>query len=292
MALFATIERDSPEAVKLITLAHLASDFQDRFRSDPQKKLDVLVIGYLTSAAAGDAIKEDIERGLMNKSLGSLSKTIVQMGVPIDKLYFGDLVFSSSKGRKIDLFLEQQGGPRHVVPGNPSDAGHRIPTVNVPKPARDAELSINQYKELVLEITGYKVESGRRTVFPELSFKSSTGISPVAISKEFTAELDVWKPKLESILRKIGKEGLADKIEFAVKISGGAKLSKEFAGQISTEIAASLRVALTFNITIPGTKRELPIELSYSYGAAYNDGTVADRGQGMITVTLFRFKSW
>ncbi|HSU24666.1 MAG TPA: hypothetical protein VLI65_01675, partial [Pyrinomonadaceae bacterium] len=89
MALFATLERDSPEADKLVTLAHLASDFQDRFRSDPQKGLNILMIGYLTAAAVGDAVKEEIERGLMNKSILSMSKTLTQMGVPIDKLYLG-----------------------------------------------------------------------------------------------------------------------------------------------------------------------------------------------------------
>jgi hypothetical protein len=292
MALFATLERDSPEADKLVTLAHLASDFQDRFRSDPQKGLNILMIGYLTAAAVGDAVKEEIERGLMNKSILTMSKTLTQMGVPIDKLYLGDLVFSSSKGRKIDLFMEQQGEARHSVPGNPAISGYKIPTINPPKPVRDAELKINSNQELVLEVTARKIESGKRILIPELSFKSSTGISPVAISKGFDAELTVLRPKLESVLKKIGQEGLADKIEFSVQIVGGGKISKEFARQISTEVAASLKVALNINITIPGTKHELPIELSYSYGAAYKDGGVTEKGEGMITVTIFRFKSW
>jgi len=292
MALFATLERDSPEADKLVTLAHLASDFQDRFRSDPQKGLNILMIGYLTAAAVGDAVKEDIERGLMNKSLLSMSKSLTQMGVPIDKLYLGDLVFSSMKGRKIDFFLEQQGEAKHNVPGNPAGSGYKIPTVNPPKPVRDAELSINSSQELVLEVTARKIESGKRILIPELSFKSNTGISPVAISKGFDAQLTVLRPKLEGVLKKIGQEGLADKIEFSVQIVGGGKISKEFARQISTEVAASLKVALNINITIPGTKHELPIELSYSYGAAYKDGGVTEKGEGMITVTIFRFKSW
>jgi len=292
MSLFATLERDSPEADKLITLAHLASDFQDRLRADSQKQAVILIYGYLTSVATGDAVKEDIERGLMNRSIGSITRSLIQMGVPIDKLYIADFVFSSQKGRKIDFFLQQQGESRHVLPSNPAQPGRRIPQVNIPKPVRDAELSINNKKELLLEVTAYKLESGRRTLVPEISFKSSTGISPVEISKGFSSDLVVWKPKLESLLRKIGQEQNADKIEFAVRISGGGKMSKEFARQISIEVAASIQAALTFNITIPGTKRELPIELSYSYGANYKDGSVRDEGQGMVKVTLFKFKSW
>jgi hypothetical protein len=291
MALFATLERDSPESDKLVTLAHLAADFKEKLRSDSNKKLIVLIYGYLTNYAASDTVKEEIERGLMNKSVGKMLDTLVQMGVPIDKLYLGEYVFSNSKGRKVDLFLEQQGEPHHVLPGNPKDANHRIPQVKTPKPVRDSELKINSGQELVVEVTGFKIESGKRVLIPELSTKKTTGISPVEISKGYGGELVLLRPKLEGILKKIGQDGIADKIEFAVKITGGAKLSKEFAHSVGIEIAAQIKAALNFNVTIPGTKRELPVELSYSYGAAYKDGSVDKKGEGMITITLFRFGS-
>src|SRR5215467_12207969 len=99
MSLFATIERDAPEAAKLITIAHLASDFQDRRKSDPDKQLNILLYGYLTAVAATDSVKEDIERGLMSKSLSSVVKGLVQFGVPIDKVYLGEFIFSAPKGR-------------------------------------------------------------------------------------------------------------------------------------------------------------------------------------------------
>lgn len=299
MALFATIERDSPEAVKMITLAHLASDFQDIRRIDPQKQVNILLYGYLTAVAATDTVKEDIERGLMNKSLSSVSKTLVQMGVPIDKLYLGEMVFSGPKGRKIDLFLEQQGESKHYVPSNPPGTGHPLPNVNPPKPVRDGELSVNSNKQVALELTAKTFQLGAGTVVPEISFKSTTGISPVDISNGFSAELTLWKPKLEALLRKIGQQKNADKVEFSLKIVVGGQLTKEFAHQISAEIAAQLQVALTFNITIPGTSYELPIELSYSYGPVYKapftdptNGSIDREGQGMIKVTVFRFKSW
>jgi hypothetical protein len=165
-----------------------------------------------------------------------------------------------------------------------------------PKPVRDSELSINNKREIVLEVTAFKIASGRRVLVPEISFRSSTGISPVEISKGFSSQLVLWKPKLEGLLRRIGQEGIAEKIEFAVKITSGGALTKEFARQISVEVAASLQAALTFNITIPGTKRELPIELSYSFGAAYRSGfsdptggSIGGESQGMIKVTVFRF---
>ena len=290
MALFATLERDSPEADKLITLAHLAADYHEKLSSNTDKAVVVVIYGYLTTHAASDSLKEEIERNLMNKSIGPMVKTLTQMGVPIDKLYIADYVFSDRKGRKIDLFLQQQGESRHVLPSNPSEPGRRIPQVNIPKPVRDSRVTLDSGKELILEVTARTIKSGKRTVVPELSLKTTTGISPVAISKGFGAELVAWKPKLEGLLRKIGKAGLADKVEFALKIVGVGKMSKEFAHQISIEIAASLKAALTFDITIPGTSYELPVELSYSYGAAYRDGTIGDRGQGMVTITLFRFK--
>jgi hypothetical protein len=296
MALFATIERDSPEPVKLTTLAHLASDFKDKRSSRPDRQLSIILYGYLTTVAASDLVKEEIERDLMNRSMSAISKTLVRLGVPIDKLYIGEYVFSGPKARKIDIFLQQQGEAAPNLPGNPPVAG-RTGAPNFPKPVRDAELSINNKREIVLEVTAFKIASGRRTLVPEISFRSSTGISPVEISKGFSSQLVLWKPKLEGLLRRIGQEGIAEKIEFAVKIIGGGGLTKEFARQISVEVAASLQAALTFNITIPGTKRELPIELSYSFGAAYRSGfsdptggSIGSEGQGMIKVTLFKFK--
>lgn len=300
MALFATIERDSPDSIKLITLAHLASDFRDKVTDDPQKPVNIMLYGYLTTVAETDSVKEDIERNLMGRSLASISNTLIQMAVPVDKLYVGDMVFSADKGRKIDLFLEQQGEARHSVPSNPPRDGRPLPTVNPPKPVKDAELTINSNKELVLEVTAKTIKSGTRTVVPELSLKSSTGISPVDISNGFSAQLVLWKPKLEGLLRKLGQEGLADKVEFSLNIVAGGALTKEFAKQISAEVVAQLQAALTFDITIPGTSYELPIELSYSWGPAYKadnfedptNGNYRSEGQAMIKVTIFRFKSW
>lgn len=297
MALFATIERDSPESVKLITLAHLAADFKEKRSSAPYKQLNIIVYGYLTAVAASDSVKEEIERDLMKRSLSSITKTLVQYGVPIDKLYIGEFVFSAPKGRKIDIFLQQQGEAAPNLPGNPPVAG-KAGTPGFPKPVKDAEININN-QQVVLEITVKEIKAGKRTVVPEIAIKSVTGISPVAISTGVKSQLVLWKPKLEGVFRRIGQQGMADKVEFEVRITGGAAKSKEFARQISVEIAAALQAALTFNITIPGTKRELPVELSYSYGASYKandgaylDGRFAEESKGMVKVTLFRFKSW
>jgi hypothetical protein len=97
----------------------------------------------------------------------------------------------------------------------------------------------------------------------------------------------------------MGQHGIADKVEFSLKIVGGGSKSKEFARQISVEVAASLKAVLNFKVTIPGTRRELPIEISYSYGGSYKagdgaylDGRFAAEGKGMVNVTLFRFNSW
>lgn len=298
MALFATLERDSPQHIKLITSAHLAEDFKEKKRLDPQKDLAVLLYGYLTQVAASDTIKEEIERGLMSKSLSALAKTIIEYGVPIDKVYVADMPFSGPKGRKIDIFLQQQGESGRDLPNN-SPAIGRSGGPNFSKPVRDAELNANTSGKVALDVTVFEVKSGRRTLVPELKLKSVTGISPVEISTSFKAQLTLWKPKLEGLLRRIGQQGIADKIEFAIKIEGAGGKSKEFGKQISVEVAAALKAALTFNVQIPGTKREIPVELSYSYGGsyraqegAYTDGRFAEEGKGMITVTLFRFKSW
>lgn len=297
MALFATIERDPTQQVKLITLAHLAADFKEKRQADPHKDIAVILYGYLTQVAASDMVKEEIERGLMSKSLSALSSTIIEYGVPIDKVYVAEMIFSAEKGRKIDIFLQQQGESGRDLPNNSPAVGSRSP--NFPKPAKDAEVNLNSKKQLSLDVTVFEIKSGRRTLVPELKLKSVTGISPVEISTAFKAQITLWKPKLEGLMRRIGQQGMADKIEFFVKIIGGAEKSKEFAKQISVEVAASLKAALTFTVTIPGTKRELPIELSYSYGGkyqadegAYTDGRFAGEGKGMVNVTLFRFNSW
>jgi hypothetical protein len=123
MALFATIERDSPEPVKLKTLDHLASDFKERRRSNPAKQLNIILYGYLTTVAASDLVKQEIERDLMNRSMSAITKTLVRLGVPIDKLYVGEYVFSGPKARKIDIFLQQQGEAAPILAIHPSRAG-------------------------------------------------------------------------------------------------------------------------------------------------------------------------
>jgi hypothetical protein len=289
MSLFATIRRDAPEAAKLVTLAHLASDFKDKFRSDPQKSLSILIYGYLTVEAASDEIKSDIERDLMNRSMVSFSKTLVQYGVPIDKIFvMQDFVYSSSKARKIDLFLEQQGESRHGYPQNPTDP-HKVPALEIPEPARNKEISVNKDRQLVVEITAYKIESGKRTVVPELSLKTATGISLVDISKEFSAEVVALRPKLVSVLEKIGLGGQAEKVEFAIKIVGGGKISKKFKEQLSYEIGAQVQAALKIELTVPKIGKKLPVEISYSYGTAYGSEGFKAEGQGMIKVVLFEF---
>ena len=109
MALFATIERDASEQVRLTTLAHLAADLKDKLNTDPGKAVSVVLYGYLTAVAASDSVKDDIERGLMNKSLSAITKTLVQLGVPIDKIFVGEMVYSAAKARNIDIFLQLAG---------------------------------------------------------------------------------------------------------------------------------------------------------------------------------------
>lgn len=301
MALFATIERNSPESAKLITLAHLAADFKEKRLADPQKQLNVLIYGYLTAVAASDTIKEEIERDLMKRALAPIVKTLAGYGVPIDKIYIGEFIFSGPKGRQIDLFLQQQGESARDLPANTSGAGGRAGAPNSPKSAKDAALNINSSKRVTLDVTVYEKKSSRRTVVPEIAIKTITAVSWLEASQGFSSQLTLWKPKLERLLRRIGQEGSADKIEFAVKITvdGEAGKSKEVANQISAKIAASLKAALTFNVPIPGTKHEVPIELSYSYGAGYRanheapfDGRFSEESKEMINVTLFRFNKW
>jgi hypothetical protein len=283
--------------VKLITLAHLAADIKERRTSNPGKPLGVFLIGYLTAAAASDSVKEEIERGLMAKSISALARDLAELGVPMDKIYVGEMVFSGQKGRKIDIFLQQQGEAAPNLPGNSVPGRTGAPDFR--KSPKDGSLNVTSGRELVMEVTVYEVKSSRRTIIPELSFKSSTGISPTEIYTGFSSQLTLWKPKLESALKRIGQQGIADKVEFSLKIVGGGARSKEFANQISVEAAAALKAALNIKVTIPGTRRELPIELSYSYGGSYKasdgaylDGRFAAEGKGMISVTLFRFNSW
>ena len=300
MALFATIERDSPESVKLIILAKTAADFKERRLSRPDRPVSIVLYGYLTAVAASDSIKEEIERDLMNRSLSAITKTLTQYGVPIDKIYIGEFVFSGPKARKIDIFLQQQGEAAPNFPGHPPVVG-RTGVPNLTKPAKDTVLNINSNKKLTLEVTVYEKKAGSRTVVPEIAVETITAVSWMEASQGFSAKLTLWKPKLEGLLRRVGQQGIADKIEFAVKITvdGEAGKSKEAVNQISAQAAAALKAALTFKITIPGSRREIPIELSYSYGGSYRanrdapfDGRFSEEGKGMITVTLFRFNGW
>jgi len=297
MGLFARIERD-PHLVDKQLVTQLATDFLDRLQSNPQANPTIVLFGYLTHLAANDLQMEEIERGLMNRSIDFVTRILTGMQVPVERLYVGDYIYSATKSRKVDLFLQQAGEPSNF-PMNPMLPVHRKHDVRSPKRVLDAALDINSAKHLVLDVTVFAIKSGRRTLLKELALKSITGISPTDISTKFNAQLVLWKPKLQELMRRIGQEDMADKVEFAVKLTGGASRSKEFTRQVSLAVSASLKAALTFNVTIPGTKHEVAIELSYSYGASYTadegrygDGQFADKGKGMINVTLFRFKSW
>ena len=301
MALFATIHRNTPDPEKLITLAHLAADFKERRLADPHKQLNVVIFGYLTATAGSDTVKEEIERDLMNRALAPITKTLVHYGVPVDSLYIAEFIFSGPKGRQIDLFLQQQGESPKDMPNNTQAPRGGAVGPNFVKPAKDAGLNISTSKKVTLEVTLYENKSGRRTLVPEIKFKSITALTWLEAAQGFSSQLTLWKPKLEGVLKRIGQQASADNIEFALKVTfdGDAAKSKDAAAQISAKVAASIKAALTFKITIPGTKRELPIELSYAYGGSYRanheaplNGRFSEESKGMITVTLFRFNSW
>jgi len=301
MALFATIHRNTPDPEKLITLAHLAADFKEKRLADPHKQLNVVIFGYLTATAGSDTVKEEIERDLMNRALSAITKTLAQYGVPINNIYIAEFIFSGPKGREIDLFLQQQGESAKDMPNNTQAPRGGTVGPNFTKPAKDAGLSISSSKKLTLEVTVYENKSGRRTLVPEIKFKTITALTWLEAAQGFSSQLTLWKPKLEGVLKRVGQQASADNIEFAIKVTvdGDASKSKDAAQQISAKVAASIKAALTFKITIPGTKRELPIELSYSYGGSYRanhesplNGRFSEESKGMITVTLFRFNSW
>jgi len=298
MALFATIHRNTPDPEKL---TNLAANFKEKRLADPHKQLNIVIYGYLTATAGSDTVMEEIERDLMNRALASITKTLVHNGVPISNIYIAEFIFSGPKGRQIDLFLQQQGESAKEMPNNAQPPRGGAVAPDLAKKAKDAGLNISSKKKLTLEVTVYENKSKRRTLVPEIKFKTITALSWLEASQGFSSQLTLWKPKLEGVLKRIGQQASADNIEFAIKVmvDGDASKSKDAAQQISAKVAASIKAALTFKITIPGTKRELPIELSYSYGGSYRanheeplNGRFSEESKGVITVTLFRFDSW
>ncbi len=294
MGLFATVERD-PHLIDQRTLTRLAGEFKDRNNSRPESSPSIFIFGYLTQTAAEDAVKEDIERGLMNRGIQYVSRWLSQLGIPADRIYINEHVISAMKSRKIDLFLQQR-GETATFPANAPISSRRAKDFLQPKDADKNAVKVNSNQELVLEVTAYAIKADKRTVLKEIALKSITGISPSQINTKFYAELSLWKPKLHKLLRKIGQDGMADKVQFSFKLTGGGTKSKDFGDEVKVAVSASLKAALSVQVSVPGTKHEVTIELSFSYGVSYKaemdritDGSVGDKGKGMVEVTLFRF---
>lgn len=281
MGLYTTFNKNTTEAEQLMVLAWLASKFQDKLRSNSGKSPVVFIWGYLDPIAAGDSVAEEIERQAMDKRIISIGKNLIRLGVPVDKIYPLDSKITNIGGHQhpIDIFLQEAGETNSVVPSVPllGPDPHPAKTLK-PTPPGKWEGNLSQ-EGIKVEVDLYSKESGKRTLLKTFKVKKSYGLSLKEWSIEIGAEVTLWKPEIDEILKKKRLEKFVGKFEFEVKVAGGRKLSKEFAAGISQEYSAKLSAGLSF-IVSDGWK--VSFEISTGYAIKDVDGK-EERGSTPMT---------
>lgn len=271
-----TLNPDESTATQEFKLVRLARSFRTLWLEN--SKAEISVYGYMRNEAAGSTIRERDESASIQQRLNSVCGTLNQLGVPKDKVWKVGSMFSSNRGGQIDVFI-RNGESTFIIPPYPpyvTPSGPRDPSA--PREQWEVEAEVNtDLKEIVAEVgLSYKDSLGNRTSKPSISVKF--GVAKDGSMKEIGAELTLLKQKLASQVF----WGVVSDVKIAAKIVGLAEFKKDEAQRYTNELNAKLKLALSADVALPGTKIKIPVEFSL-----YTD--VAGKVGGGVQVTIIQF---
>jgi hypothetical protein len=230
---------------------------------DNSKIVSINVYGYISSDAQMNSATEKSERAAMQSRFSNLRTSLIQMGVPSDKIWIGGVAFSSNWGGQINVSLREVKLNSIILPPyTPS-----VPSNDPQKPSGakeqwlDADGSVKKdvlKGEIVVEIELSLKEGGIFRTKPPISVKASVNSSGTI---EFGAEL----APIEEEIKKKALWGTVQEVKFKISVEGnvGVKFDEK---RINTEVNAAVKAALSATLVIPGTKMKIPVEISIGVG--------------------------
>jgi len=196
---------------------------------------------------------------------------LIFLGIPESaiRVYTPFQVKSDAAGRTIKLtahdsapgpaFPRQAGNSPKIQPFNPTVSA----SVIIDPKAKQEEGSNRAARQVEsqVEVSLWDAKGNRNVVFLPKS-KVTLSVGPNGV-EEVAGELTARKLKLKSLnLAEKFKWGSISKVEISFKIEGSMNLDKSTAERLVREWKGKLKVALSFELRIPGTAIKIPIEVA------------------------------
>lgn len=96
-----------------------------------------------------------------------------------------------------------------------------------------------------------------------------------------------WSP-LKALIGRQSSGGLVQNIKLATKFSSSVSFDRQTLAKVETTIANKMKVVMSADVNIPGTKRLINVELYGAGGSKYklNDGTIKSVFEGGVMFTV------
>ena len=253
------IDSGASDSAKLIKIAR---GYKIR-AIDLAKIVNVNVYGYISTEAQMSSVTERNERAAMQNRMNSVRDSLRQMGVSDDKIWKGGVAFSSNRSGQIDVSIREVNLNSIILPPYPP----YVPPTNPQNPSGakeqwlDADGSVKKdvlKGELALEIELSFKKGGIFEKKPPISLKAS-------VKENGTIELGAELTAIEAEITKSTAWGTVQEVKFKISAEGsvGVKFDDK---RINTEVNAAVKAALSAKLVIPGTKKEIPVEVSIGVG--------------------------
>lgn len=260
-------ESEGSESLKLVRLARHVRDLMIK---NPQAH--VSIEGYFGRDAM-QLVPAEVEKERFTLEGWQWDKRdkLISLGIPDSniRVYVPFQVKSDAAGRTIKLtahdsapgpaFPRQAGNTPQVQPFNPLVSASVIidPKAKQEEESKRASRAV----ESQVEVSIWDDKGNKKIgIIPKSKVTLSVGPNGV---EEVAGELTAFKLKLKALnLAEKFKWGTISKVEIAFKVEGSINLDKSTAERLFTEWKGKLKVALSFELKIPGTSIRLPIEIA------------------------------
>lgn len=255
---FETIYQADSGASESAKLSRLARGYKSR-AIDLSKIVNINVYGYIRSESQMSSAAEKSERSAMQTRFNNIKNSLIQMGVPSDKIWIGGVAFSSNWGGQITVSVKETSLNSIILP----PYAPAVPANDPQRPSGakeqwlDADGSVK--KDVIKGVIALEIELSLKEgeifrTLPPISAKAS-------VKSDGKIELGAELTVIEEEIKKKAFWGAVKEVKFKISIEGGSEFSFEDR-RIQTELNAAVKAALSATFVIPGTSVKLPVEVS------------------------------
>ena len=249
----------------------------------PTKSVDVTISGYIRSELQYNTEVEKKERAAMRLRLDEIKNSLIQLGVPRDKIWVRGIAYATNMGGQINISVNENKPNQIILPSYP-------PYITPYGPQQN-----QGNKEQWLDAEGGAVVdplSGEMTMEIEISFKENGVLktkppvkAKVALNPDGSLSAVELSAELVLLKQEIAKKlagGLIQDVKFKIAASASAKFKLDDSNQFKTDLNAKVKAALGFDLVIPKLKHRIPIEASLSVD-------IAGKVSPGVSITIFQW---